>query len=201
MSYPNQTQATPPDANAMLTGGGNKFRSLSFNFPSAPVWYRGATLLEVPKTFQSRDDDGDLEFWDGGEPKWVIAVRLQLADGFTPSTEIINEYGSDDGTRVWYVSGRRAQGSRSSFDALASALRKAGAKNGAQPGAVLDIGWVDSGPAPSSKKSGPKFYEVIYTAPPAGYRNNPTAGMGNGQSGYSDPLPPEPDFDDSEAPF
>jgi hypothetical protein len=225
MSAPSATGL--PDANAMLTGGGRRFRSLSFKGAEPPVEYRNLTVQAEPETFQDRDDDGTALYWDADQkgkkttdrvssngernaPIPVYAVKVKLADGFTPSQRVVDEYGEDDGIRYLYFGGRMEKGSRSSFDAIATAIRKGRAKRGLQPGGtIVRYAWVAGGEDTGRTKSTPKEYEAEYdpsTEWPAGHTANGKLARSGGDPADGDYVPPTGPTDggaypDDEPPF
>src|SRR4051812_21125870 len=214
-----------PSANDLLTGGGRRYRSLSFKGDRAPVEYRDLTVLAEPETFQDRNDEQELLFWDAstkgkktterttrdGEPNTpipVYSVKVRLPEGATPSSRIVEEYGEDNRERYFYFGGSMERGSGSQFDAVATAIRRGRAKRGLQPGGTLRrIAWVAGGEDTGGTKSTPKIYEVEYD-PSTEW---PASGSPNGQltraAGRRDEVPPPAGptdggaYEDDEPPF
>lgn len=223
MSAPAQT---PPSANDLLGGGDRKYRSLSFKADKAPVWHRGLTILTEPETWQDRDDDGNLLFWDKSgptavrtideigadgkptQPIYVFNVKVRLPDGFTPDPDVIDEYGDDDGVRFLYFRGQKRD-SKTTFDAIATACRKARTRRGLQPGGTLAIGWVAGGETKrGASKSTVKEYEAEYdpsTEWPAGSSANGQLAAASGGQTAPDKAgtagPVSAYGDDDEPPF
>jgi hypothetical protein len=213
----------PPSANTLLAGGGRKFRSLSFKGDRPTIEYRDLEVQSEPETFQRTDDDGNPEFWDAlakerttdrtnadGEPNkplWKFSVKVKLPDGSPVDPDIVEEYGEDDLIRYLYFSGQIV-GSKTTFDAIATACRQARTKRGLQPGGTIRrIAWVAGGEAKrGSTKSTQKEYEAEYDPS----TESPARGSANAKvasAGRRDDVPP-PDgptdggaYDDDEPPF
>lgn len=220
MSAPSQA---PPSANDLLAGGDRKFRSLSFKGDRPPIEYRDLEVQAEPTTFQRTNDDGEPEYWDAlakerttnrlnadGEPNkplWKFSVKVKLPEGSPVDPDIVDEYGEDDLIRYLYFSGQIV-GSKTTFDAIATACRQARTKRGLRPGGIIRrFAWVAGGETKrGSTKSTQKEYEAEYDPstewPARGSANAKVAAGGRRDSDYVPPDEPmDSDISDDEPPF
>ena len=95
--------------------------------------------------------------WDNGDPRMQLVVRLQttLCDPSDPD---------DDGVRAIYVKGSKKAGSRSMHDAVAQAVRAAGAK-GLDVGGTLSVQYVATEPSSTRGFNDRKLFAASYTPP------------------------------------
>lgn len=142
------TQPTLPNANAWLMGGG--VPSAKFDAIGTTV---AGTITEQPTIQQQRDfDTGQPEFWDDGNPKYMLVVHLETKQR-DPSVD------NDDGTRALYV--------RSFLQkAIRDAVRLAGG-DGLEPGGHLSVTYTGDGTPPRRGANAPKLYTATYKLPTA----------------------------------
>ena len=139
-----------PSADAFLLGGGGK--SASFENVGDSI----TGTVESTEVRQQTDMvTGEPETWPSGDPKMQLLVRLQTSN---------RDDQDDDGIRTLYVKGSKKPGSRSLHDAVASAVRQAGAK-GLEEGGTLTV--THDGTEPSSTRgfNDRKLYSATYAAP------------------------------------
>lgn len=141
--------STNPVDTFLLGGGG---RSASFEKIGDTVT---GTVISTAVTAQTDIQTGKPLVWDDGSVRQQLVVKLQTA---------LREDFEDDGVRGVYVKGAKKQGSRSLHDAVASAVRAAGAK-GLEPGGTLTV--THDGTQPSEIKgfNDRKLYSAHYVAP------------------------------------
>jgi hypothetical protein len=143
-------------ADTFLTGGG---------VPSAfgkddPI---GTTVSGVicdpaPTVKQQTDiQSGAGLTWDNGDPKMQLVVTIQ-------TTQRDPNVSDDDGRRAVYVKGSKTQGSRSLHDAVATAVRAAGAK-GLAIGGTLTVQLVGTEPSKTRGFNDRKLWAASYVAP------------------------------------
>lgn len=183
-----------------LFGSSGKYRSLSFK-GSPVIEYRDLKVLERIRKTQARDPNtGEPKFFpirgtttpDLTAPIWQWVIKVSLPSGFRIDSDIVTEYGEDDGVRFLYVGGKADPSSKSSRAALAQALRKAGVAR-VEPGGMLNrFAFIGEGEAKSRAMNPPKFYEAVYTPPLPGAN-----GGDEGLSGQGGSAPTE----DDEPPF
>jgi len=99
--------------------------------------------------------------WDDGSPKMQLVITLQT-DEQDPSDA------DDDGKRRIYVKGSKKAGSKSMHDAVAGAIRTAGAAR-LQVGGTLAVAYVGNRKSEVIGFNDAKQYEAKYTPPSAGF--------------------------------
>jgi len=133
-----------------LLGGGGK--SASFEDIGDSVT---GTIASAEVRDQTDIGTGVILKWDNGDVRKQLVVMLQTSQ---------RDDEDDDGRRSLYVKGSKKAGSRSLHDAIAAAVRAAGAKS-------LDIGGtltvIHDGVEPSKTRgfSDRKLYSASYSAP------------------------------------
>lgn len=140
---------TPPDPNALLTGGGGRWTK--FETPGDKVQ---GEIVGV-ETRQQTDLDGNPKTWDNGDPIWEVVVTLQTT---------LTEDGDDDGVRKVSLSGSRKYASKAK--AAADALKAAGAK-ALEAGGTFGIAYTGDGEATKRGFNPPKLFAATYKAPAA----------------------------------
>lgn len=98
---------------------------------------------------------GDPLVWANGDPRMQLIVTLQTT---------LRDDDDDDGLRNLYVKGSKKAGSKSLHDAVASAVRQAGAK-GLEDGATLTVTYVGDEPSQTRGFNPRKLYTATYKAP------------------------------------
>jgi len=144
---------TPPDANALLMGGGSK--AFPFDTPGDKV--RGE-IVDV-RTAQATDPGtGKPKFWDNGDPVWQVVVTLQtdLRDPELPD---------DDGLRTVYLKGGKKRASTEK--AAADAVKAAGATQ-LLVGGTFGLVYTGDGAKTNPAFNAPKEYGATYVPPVAG---------------------------------
>ncbi len=140
------------DIDNFLLGGGGK--SASFENVGDQVT---GTIVSAEVKDQTDIQSGKPLLWDNGDVRKQLLVRLQTTERDPDDPE-------DDGIRALYVKGSRKPGSRSLHDAVASAVRAAGAKS-LEIGGALTV--VHDGTEPSQTRgfSDRKLYRATYRGP------------------------------------
>lgn len=133
-----------------LLGGGGK--SASFENVGDSVT---GTVLSTEVKAQTDIQTGKPLVWDDGSTRMQLVVKLQ--------TQLREDF-EDDGIRAVYVKGAKKQGSRSLHDAVASAVRAAGAK-GLETGGTLTVTHDGTQPSETRGFSDRKLYSAQYVAP------------------------------------
>lgn len=141
--------STNPVDNFLLGGGG---KSASFEKVGDSIT---GTVISTEVKAQTDIGTGKPLVWDDGSVRQQLVVKLQ--------TQLREDF-EDDGIRAVYVKGAKKQGSRSLHDAVASAVRAAGAK-GLEAGGTLTV--VHDGTQPSETRgfNDRKLYSAQYVAP------------------------------------
>ena len=139
------------DVNDFLLGGGGG-KSAKFDQVGDTI---SGTIESTDVKQQTDIATGAPLTWDNGDPRLVLAVRLQTDQ---------KEDADDDGARSLYVKGSKKPGSRSLHDAVASAVRQAGAK-GLEEGGTLTVKYVGEEPSATRGFNPRKLYEATYVAP------------------------------------
>lgn len=136
-------------ADAFLLGGGGK----SASFENVGDSITGTVVSTEVR--QQTDLSGNPRTWDDGNPIMQLVVKLQTTQ---------RDDQDDDGIRSVYVKGSKKAGSRSLHDAVATAVRAAGAK-GLEEGGTLTV--THDGTEPSSTRgfNDRKLYTAQYVAP------------------------------------
>lgn len=161
---------TPQD---FLLGGGGK----SAKFENLGDSISG-TIATNPEIRQQSDiKTGKPLTWDDGSPRNQLVVSLQTDERLDSE---------DDGLRNLYVKGSKKPGSQSLHDAVATAVRQAGAK-GLEVGGELDVILVGEEPPPNPNLSPRKLYKATYTAPSA---NTQSEFLGTTQQVETTQAPP-----------
>lgn len=170
--------------NDFLLGGGGK--SASFEAIGDTIT---GTILSAEVTQQTDIADSKPLFWDDGSPRQQLVVRLQ-------TTQRIPDDPDDDGVRAVYVKGSKKAGTRSLHDAVASAVRAAGAK-GLVIGGTLTVTFDGTEPSQTRGFSDRKLYTAAYQPPSAAVSGSflgttPTAAAPAAPAGQSWVAPPQP---------
>lgn len=137
-------------ADDFLLGGGGK--SASFETIGDSIT---GTIVSTQVTDQTDIATGRPLTWDDGSPRKQLVVKLQTSQ---------RDDSDDDGIRSVYVKGTKKAGSRSLHDAVASAVRKAGAKS-LEAGGTLTVTHDGTEPAQTRGFSDRKLYSATYAAP------------------------------------
>lgn len=145
--------ATAIDPNAFLMGGGVQS---AFDKESVLGSIVGGTITEMEVKQQTDIMDGSPKTWDNGDPQMQLIITIQ-ADGI-PITD------DDDGKRRFYVKGSKTSGSQSMHDAVASAVKAAGAKI-LEIGGTLRVKWIGTEPAKKIGLSDSKLWKAQYVPP------------------------------------
>ena len=136
-----------PSANDFLMGSGTP----TAKFPTIGSSVSGV-IVDEPEVRQQTDfDDGSLLFWDDGNPRMQLVIRLQT-DLRDPEVE------NDDGVRALYVKGQNVK-------TLREAIKSAG-RDGVEPGGWLAAQYTHDGQA-SGKKNPPHLHAYTYKGPTA----------------------------------
>lgn len=135
------------DANAFLLG--------SESVPSASFLSKGAKhegeILDLAMRQQLDIDTRKPLFWENGDPKKQLVITIQ-------TDEYDDQIEDDDGRRRLYVKYKMK-------DAIADAVREAGADSGVQVGGWISVQWVKSEKPQNRAKSGAKIYAAVYEPP------------------------------------
>lgn len=108
---------------------------------------------------QTDIQSGNPLTWDNGDPRMQLVVTLQ-----TDLREPREDGTEDDGKRNLYVKGSKKAGSKSLHDAVASAVRAAGAQ-GLKPGGTLTVQYIGTEPSATRGFNDRKLYAAQYIAP------------------------------------
>lgn len=143
---------TADQASDFLLGGGGK--SVAFDNVGDSV----TGTIESTEVRQQTDiQHGTPLTWDNGDPKMQLVVTLQTALR-DPAID------NDDGKRNVYIKGSKKAGTRSTHDAVASAVRAAGA-DGLKVGGTLTLQYVASEPSATRGFSDRKLWAAQYVPP------------------------------------
>ncbi len=136
--------------NDFLLGGGGK----SVKFDNVGDSITGEiTAAEVKQ--QTDIATGAPLSWDNGDPRMQLVVTLKTS---------LREDDDDDGSRNIYVKGSKKAGSKSLHDAVAQAVRAAGAK-GLDVGGTLTVTLVGTEPSATRGFNDRKLYGATYVLP------------------------------------
>lgn len=139
-----------PSADAFLLGGGGQ--SATFDGVGDSV----TGTVESTEVRQQTDfQSGQPKTWDDGSPVMQLVVSLQTT---------LRDDADDDGIRKVYVKGSKKPGSQSLHDAVATAVRQAGAK-GLEEGGTLTVTYTGDEPPKTRGMSPRKLYSATYEAP------------------------------------
>lgn len=141
--------------NDFLFGGGAK----AFPFDNMGDSVTGE-IMHMEKRQQTDLQTGQLAFWDDGNPKMMLVVKLQ--------TDLRDDE-DDDGERSVYLRGGnptavKGEGT-SSLAAVRDAVKKAKSANGIEMGAVLTLTYSGEGKASNRGFNAPKLYTAVYKPP------------------------------------
>ncbi|HEU4544477.1 MAG TPA: hypothetical protein VFR23_25325 [Jiangellaceae bacterium] len=140
--------------NDFLLGGGGK--SAAFDTIGDSI---SGTITAEPEVRQQTDiQSGKPQTWDNGDPKYQLVVTLQTT---------LRTDDEDDGVRNLYIKGSKKPGTRSLHDAVATAVRNAGA-DGLAKGGVLTVRFVGEEPSQTRGFNPRKLYEASYVSPSPG---------------------------------
>lgn len=136
-----------------LLGGGGK----SAFSKDDPIGTTITGTIAFPPSVQQQTDiqSGDPLTWNNGDPKEQLVVTLQTDQ---------RDDEDDDGQRKLYVKGSKKAGTKSLHDAVASAVKAAGAK-GLAVGGTLTVQLVGTEPSATRGFSDRKLYAAKYVAP------------------------------------
>lgn len=137
-------------ADQFLLGGGGA----SAKFEAAGDQITGT--IESTEVRQQTDlATGNPLTWDNGDPRMQLVVTLKTS---------LKDDEDDDGVRKVYVKGSTKAGSKSLHDAVAAAVRNAGAK-GLEEGGALTVTFVGTEPSKTRGFNDRKLYEASYVSP------------------------------------
>jgi hypothetical protein len=149
-----------PSAADLINGSSRAKRSASFL--SIGDTFEG-DLCSPAETVQARDmKTGELKTWPDGNPIWQIVLPVQTTM-HRPDIE------NDDGVRYLYVDGSKKKGSESKHDAIATAMKAAGATD-FEIGAHVKITYVGDGPKTGTSYP-PKRYRAEWRRPASNAAN------------------------------
>jgi hypothetical protein len=144
------------DVDKFLFGGGGK----AARFEKIGDTVEG-TITNVEVTQQTSMEDNQPLTWPDGQPRMQLVVTLQTS---------AKDDADDDGVRKVYAKGGKyepAEGTGTSMkDAIADAVKKAGAKSISE-GGKLKVGHTGMGKKTNRGFSAPKLFRAVYTAPVA----------------------------------
>ena len=140
------------EIDSFLLGGGGS----SAKFENVGDTVTG-TILSAEVKDQTDLATGAILKWDNGDTRKQLVVRLQ-------TTQRDDE--DDDGVRALYVKGSKKAGSHSLHDAVASAVRLAGAKS-LEVGGTLTVTYTGEEPSATRGFNPRKLYSASYVAPTA----------------------------------
>ena len=133
-----------------LFGGGSK----SAKFDNVGDTISG--VIESTEVKQQTDiGSGAGLTWDNGDPRMQLVVGIKTDQ---------HDDDDDDGKRTIYVKGSKKPGSQSLHDAVAQAVRAAGAK-GIEAGGTISVTFVGTEPAATRGFNDRKKYSATYAAP------------------------------------
>lgn len=144
------------DSADFLLGSGS--RSAKFDAPGDSVTGTVATEPEVRD--QTDIQTGRVLTWDNGDTRKQLVVTLDTDQRDPDDPE-------DDGRRSLYVKGSKQRGSQSLHDAVATAVRNAGA-SGLTVGGELTVRFTGEEPSQTKGFNPRKLYEASYKAPTGG---------------------------------
>lgn len=141
-------------AEQFLLGGGN---SAAFGKDDPVGTTVTGTIVSTEVRQQTDIASGAPLTWDNGDPRMQLVVTIQTSQ---------RNGDDDDGQRAIYVKGSKKPGSRSLHDAVATAVRQAGAK-GIEPGGTLTVKFVGTEPSATRGFNDRKLWEATYVKPDA----------------------------------
>jgi len=144
------------DSASFLLGGGS--RSAKFDNPGDSV--TGTVAVEPEVRDQTDIQTGRILTWDNGDTRKQLVVTLDTDQRDPDDPE-------DDGRRSLYVKGSKQRGSQSLHDAVATAVRNAGA-SGLTVGGELTVRFTGEEPSQTKGFNPRKLYEASYKAPTGG---------------------------------
>lgn len=137
-----------------LMGGGGK----SFPFEEMGASVTG-TIVTQAKRQQTDLETGEPQFWNSGEPKYMLVITLQtkLSDGI-----------DDDGLRNVYLRGGNYNAAKgkgaSSLVAVRDAVKRAGAET-TKPGGTLTLTYTGEAAKTNKAFNAAKLYTAEYAPP------------------------------------
>lgn len=138
-----------------LMGGGK-----SFPFDNIGDKVRGEITAQA-KRQQTDMETGALQYWQSGEPKYMLVITLQTG---------LQEDEGDDGTRTVYLRGGNftvAKGKgTSSLVAVRDAVKRAKVET-TEVGGTLELAFTGEGHSTNKKFNAPKLYTAEYEPPHA----------------------------------
>lgn len=149
---PQNAGQAPPDPDSLLSGGGGSRAGRTMTFKTLNEWK--TMIIKSKETVQARDDEGNLEFWDDGNAKWVVVVTV-ATDDRNPAIE------DDDGVRYLWLKGSKDPSKKTLMSSTIVAYEAAGAKS-LEVGGELSMAWVGEGVKSSPTRNPPKFYEAKF---------------------------------------
>lgn len=143
------------DFNDFLFGGGAK----AFPFEALGDEVTGE-IIHMEKRQQTDMQTGQPSFWDDGNPKMMLVVKLMTS---------LRDDEDDDGERSVYLRGGnpvavKGEGT-SSLAAVRDAVKKSKSPNGIEMGAVLTLKYSGEGKASNRGFNPPKLYTAVYRPP------------------------------------
>jgi len=144
------------DATDFLLGGG----SASAKFDEVGDTVTG-TIAVTPEVRDQTDiQTGRVLTWDNGDVRKQLVITLDTSERRSDDPD-------DDGRRSIYVKGSKRPGSQSLHDAVATAVRNAGA-SGLQIGGTLTVKFIGEEPSQTRGFNPRKLYEASYQPPSSG---------------------------------
>lgn len=137
-------------SNDFLLGGGSK----SAKFENIGDSISGTIVTSEVKQ-QTDIATGALLTWDNNDPRMQLVVTLQTD---------LHDDNDDDGQRSIYVKGSKKSGTKSLHDAVAQAVRDAGAR-GIEPDGTLSVTYTGTEPSATRGFNDRKLYKATYKVP------------------------------------
>jgi hypothetical protein len=137
-----------------LMGGGGK----SFAFDEMGNTVTG-TIVAQAKRQQTDLETGEPQFWNNGEPKYMLVITLATK---------LSDTDDDDGTRNVYLRGGNYTAVKGKGAASLVAVRDAVKRAGAQTteiGGTLTLSYSGEGKAANRAFNAPKLYSAEYAPP------------------------------------
>jgi len=143
------------DIDKFLSGGGGK----AAKFDSMGDMVKG-TVIDCSLSQQTSMDDNKPLFWDNGDPRMQLVIKLQTED----RDESIED---DDGIRTLYAKGGNfevAEGQGKAMkNAIADAVKASNAK--LREGGTLKVAYTGEGKKTNRGYSAPKLFTAKYEGP------------------------------------
>lgn len=178
-------QQQAPSADDLMFGGNGPSRTgrtLSFR----DIGASHTIVIKNKEAVQKRDDDGELEFWPDGNPKWQVVLTGQT-DYRSPNIE------DDDGIRYMYLDGSKLPGKKTKMSAAIEAVQAAGREN-IEIGGRLTMTYIGDGqkaPNAGPLKNAPKQYDAVYV-PAADVAMSPSSPASSASAPSTAPAAQQP---------